>query len=349
MSSLHARRDFLKQVALGAVAIPVLSPARAEAAQAALGWDSKLMGEGKYVTVDGVRTRYFEGGQGQPLVLIHGGQWPATASADGWSPIFDHLAQRFHVYAFDKIGMGMTDNPKTDADYSMDAIIRHAAGFIQTLGLRNIVLAGHSRGALPAARIACDHPDLVTHLVIFDSNTLAPDDPNTPDRDDPPPIARAPTREEIRAGDMRNRQYFGKQMITDRYVDAQFRIAQLPKIREVDVKFRELRDRWIRENKTELENNPNLGSNMGATTWWMYKAKYATLDKIKAGGIKAPTIIIWGFNDPTAPYFLGVNLMETLSKVVPRSELHILNQAGHFVFAEHPAEVTRLITGFVTG
>jgi 2-hydroxy-6-oxonona-2,4-dienedioate hydrolase len=343
---MQARRDFLKQVAIAAAAVPILAPAPAGAAEN-LGWDSKLMGAGKFVTVDGVRTRYFEGGQGQPLVLIHGGQWPATASGDGWSPIFDHLAQSFHVYAFDKLGMGYTDNPKTDADYSMDAIIAHAAGFIRTMGLQRIVLAGHSRGALPAARIACDHPDLVSQLVIFDSNTLAPDDPNTPDRSDPPPIARPPTREEIHAADLRNPQYYGKQMITDAYVEAQYRIAQLPKIREVDRKFRELRDSWIRNNKDELEKNPELGSNMGATTWWMYKAKYSTLDRIKAGGIKAPTIVIWGFNDPTAPYFLGVNLMETLAKVVDRSELHILNHAGHFVFAEHPAEVTRLITGFV--
>jgi 2-hydroxy-6-oxonona-2,4-dienedioate hydrolase len=342
---MAGRRNFLKQIALGAAAMPVLAPAFARSAEI-FGGDSRLMGDGKFVAVNGIRTRYFEAGQGQPLVLIHGGQWPATASADGWSPIFDHLAQRFHVYAFDKLGMGYTDNPRSDADYSMDGIIAHATGFIQTLGLKRIVLAGHSRGALPAARIACDHPDLVSQLVIFDSNTLAPDDPNTPERKDPPPIARPPTREEIRAADMRNPQYYRKQMITDRYVEAQYRVAQLPKIREVDRKFRELRDRWARENKDEFENNPRLGSNMGATTWWMYKAKSSTLDLINRGALKAPTIIIWGFNDPTAPHFLGVNLMETLAKVVDRSELHILNQAGHFVFAEHPAEVTRLITGF---
>ena len=341
---MTARRDFLKALAARA-AIPLLSSTATEAAQD-FGWDSKLMGDGKFADVGGIRTRYFEAGQGQPLVLIHGGQWPATASADGWAPIFDHLAQSFHVYAFDKLGMGYTDNPASDADYSMDAIIRHAADFIRTMRLQQIVLAGHSRGALPAARIACDHPDLVSRLVIFDSNTLAPDDPNTPDRVDPPPIARAPTREEIRAANLRNPQYYGKQMLTDHYVEAQYRIAQLPKIREADRKFRELRDRWIRDNKQELENDPGLGSNMGATTWWMYKAKYSTLELIKSGGIKAPTIIIWGMNDPTAPYFLGVNLMEMLSKVVDRSELHILNHAGHFVFAEYPAEVTRLITNF---
>jgi hypothetical protein len=48
--------------------------------------DAKLMGEAKFVDVAGVRTRYFEGGQGEALVLVHGGQWPATASADGWRP-----------------------------------------------------------------------------------------------------------------------------------------------------------------------------------------------------------------------------------------------------------------------
>jgi pimeloyl-ACP methyl ester carboxylesterase len=98
-----------------------------------------------------------------------------------------------------------------------------------------------------------------------------------------------------------------------------------------------------------VKQHPGWQRNMGATTWWMYKAKYETLDMIKAGRLKAPTIVIWGFNDPTAPYFLGVNLMETVSKVVDRTELHIINQSGHFVAAEHPEEVTRLIVGFVQG
>ncbi len=106
--------------------------------------DSKLMGEAKFVDVAGVCTRYFEGGQGEALVLVHGGQWPASASADGWRPIFDHLAARFRVYSFDKLGMGLTDNPKRDADYSIDAIIQHAHGFIQAVGIRRAVLVGRT-------------------------------------------------------------------------------------------------------------------------------------------------------------------------------------------------------------
>jgi pimeloyl-ACP methyl ester carboxylesterase len=105
----------------------------------------------------------------------------------------------------------------------------------------------------------------------------------------------------------------------------------------------------VRANPELVKQHPLWTRNMGATTWWMYKAKYETIDKIKAGALKAPTIIIWGLNDPTAPFSLGVDLMQTVSKVVPQSELHIINQSGHFVYAEHPEEVTRFIVGFVKG
>jgi 2-hydroxy-6-oxo-6-(2'-carboxyphenyl)-hexa-2,4-dienoate hydrolase len=344
------RRDFLKQVAAGAASVPFLAaPVAYGAANATKSRDSKLMGAAKFVDVEGIRTRYFDGGTGEPLVLVHGGQWPSTSSADLWAPAFDHLAEHFHVYAFDKLGHGFTDNPKTDADFSMDAITRHAYGFIQAMGIRRAVLAGHSRGALPVARIAADHPELVSHLVIMDSNTLAPDDPNTPDRVDPPLDRKIPTRQEVRAAALASRQTFRKDFLTESYVEAEYRIAQLPKLQEVARRFNTARDNWVRDHPDLVKQHPLWQRNMGATTWWMYQTKYETLDRIKAGRLKAPTIIIWGFNDPTAPYFLGVNLMETLSKVVDRTELHIINQSGHLVYAEHPEEVTRLIVGFING
>jgi 2-hydroxy-6-oxonona-2,4-dienedioate hydrolase len=343
------RRVFVKQLATGLGAAFVLRGAVQAQERPRPSRDSKLMGEAKFVEVEGVWTRYFEGGHGDALVLVHGGQWPAAASADDWRPIFDHLATHFRVYAFDKLGMGFTDNPKRDTDYSMDAIIQHAYGFIQAVGIQHTVLVGHSRGALPVARIAVDHPDLVSHLVILDSNTLAPDDPNTPDRIDPSPDQKPPTRAEIRRAQMASRQSVQKDFLTDTYIEAEYRIGQLAKIHEVGRKFRELRDQWVRDNPEKMKENPKLGSNMGATTWWMVKAKNETLALIRAGRLKAPTIIIWGFDDPTAPYALGVNLMETISKVVDRAELHVINRSGHFIAAEHPEEVTRLIVGFVNG
>jgi len=305
------------------------------------------MGQAKFVDVNGIRTRYFEGGTGEPLVLVHGGQWPSTASAGGWAPIFDHLATSFHVYAFDKLGMGYTDNPKTDADFTMDAITAHTLGFIQAVGIRRGILCGHSRGALPVARIATDHPELVSHLVILDSNTLAPDDPNTPERIDPAADRKPPTREELKAASLASRQSFQKDFLTDAYVEGEYRIAQLPKLAEVARRFNAARDKWVRENPEIVKQHPLWTRNMGAVTWWTYKMKDETLNRITAGMLKVPTMIIWGYNDPTAPYTLGVDLMQTVSKVVGRTELHIINQSGHLVMAEHPETVARLITGFV--
>ena len=68
------RRDFLKQVALGAAAIPLVGSTGAKAAtDEPITGDPKLMGEAKYVDVDGIRTRYFDGGTGEAIVLVHGG------------------------------------------------------------------------------------------------------------------------------------------------------------------------------------------------------------------------------------------------------------------------------------
>jgi len=57
-------------------------------------------------------------------VLFHGGHFGSHDAADcaeDWSLNFDGLAERFHVYAVDKIGQGFTDNPQRDEDYTMAA------------------------------------------------------------------------------------------------------------------------------------------------------------------------------------------------------------------------------------
>ena len=71
----------------------------------------------KFIDVEGIRTRYFERGSGETVVLVHGGAFGSTTgacSADDWDLNFDGLAQWFRVFAIDKLGQGYTDNPRTD-------------------------------------------------------------------------------------------------------------------------------------------------------------------------------------------------------------------------------------------
>lgn len=285
------------------------------------------MTNAKFIDIDGIRTRYFEGGSGQPLVLVHGGQFGSYYNAYHWSLNFADLCSRFHVYAFDKLGQGLTDNPKSEADYTMTAVIAHAYGFLGAVGVRNAVLVGHSRGALPIARIAVDHPETVAALIVLNSNTLPPDDASTPAdfysklEENAPAV---PDREFVSREPLAN-SYSTEHMTAD-FVDEMLTIARLPKSIEANRKMaRLLNERFLPDLK---------------------KKKEETLDAIRSGALKAPTLIVWGLNDPSAPAKIGVDFFRLIGAVVPRAQLHIFNHAGHYMFREHALELNRLIANF---
>ena len=69
------------------------------------------MKDPQFVDVNGVRTRYYAAGDGEPIVLVHGGHYGQRSSAEDWELNFDRLAEEHRVIAYDKLGMGFTDNP----------------------------------------------------------------------------------------------------------------------------------------------------------------------------------------------------------------------------------------------
>ena len=131
---------------------------------------------GKFITVHGVKTHYYEKGRGPTLVLVHGGNFGSSEASGNswtWSRNFDYLAKKFHVVAVDKLGQGYTGNPKTDADYTMHSVVQHLGGFINKMGLKECHLVGHSRGGYVAARLTLEQPHLIASCTCVDSNTLA--------------------------------------------------------------------------------------------------------------------------------------------------------------------------------
>ena len=336
-----SRRSFSENSVSGISALSLLISTTSPLAAA-----SKSMGEAKFVNVDGIRTRYFEGGSGEAMVLVHGGHFGRSASAaNGWMPIFPSLAAHFHVYAVDKLGMGLTDNPGSDADYTMKATVQHIYRFMETLSVEKVHLVGHSRGALPMARIAIDHPDRVRTLILFDSNTLAPGDP-PPSAPNLTPAGPPPTKESIRQELLSSRSAFHKHFVTDEYVEAQLEVALHPKIRQAAERFETLRKRFVEQNPEKVRARPALARNSG-TGWWLYEVKDETLDMLGAGRLRTPTLIIWGFNDPSATYDMGVDLFKLISPSVDKAQLHFFNQCGHAPYREYPEEVTRLMADFI--
>ena len=61
--------------------------------------------ESKFILVEGMRTHYFEGGRGFPMVLLHSGEFGASAELS-WEFTLPALSQHFHVVAPDWLGFG---------------------------------------------------------------------------------------------------------------------------------------------------------------------------------------------------------------------------------------------------
>jgi pimeloyl-ACP methyl ester carboxylesterase len=65
------------------------------------------------------------------------------------------------------------------------------------------------------------------------------------------------------------------------------------------------------------------------------------------GKLTQPTMLIWGYNDPTAQLKRGHALFEIIADSNPKSEMHIINEAGHFCYREQPETFNQVIKAFV--
>ncbi len=117
----------------------------------------------KFVEAAGVRTHVEEWGKGDPVLLIHG----ASSDLGVWEPtIVPLLKDSFRLAAYDRPGMGFTDQRPADAD-QLDVQAKVAAGVIEQLGLKKPIVVAHSWGGAVALRLAVDRPDLVGGLVLI--------------------------------------------------------------------------------------------------------------------------------------------------------------------------------------
>ncbi len=102
--------------------------------------------ERRSIVVDGLVTGYLEAGAGDPVVLLHGGEFGAGAEI-GWERIIGTLAGRHRVLAPDMLGYG--DSAKVlDFVDGRGMRIRHVARFCEVLGIASAHFVGNSMGAI---------------------------------------------------------------------------------------------------------------------------------------------------------------------------------------------------------
>ena len=123
--------------------------------------------------VNGLNIHCRIGGEGPPLLLLHG--HPQTHVI--WHKVADQLAENFTVVAADLRGYGDSDKPpasEASASYSKRIMARDQLLLMQSFGFAQFSVLAHDRGARVAHRLALDHPDAVSRMVLLDiAPTLA--------------------------------------------------------------------------------------------------------------------------------------------------------------------------------
>ena len=122
---------------------------------------------------NGVRLHGRAGGQGAPLLLLHG----HPQSHVMWHQVAPQLAEKFTVVMMDLRGYGDSGRPQADEShlvYSKREMALDALAVMQQFGFDRFKVLAHDRGARVAHRLAADTPGAVERLMLLDiAPTLA--------------------------------------------------------------------------------------------------------------------------------------------------------------------------------
>ncbi|MEV5576459.1 alpha/beta hydrolase [Spirillospora sp. NPDC052269] len=113
-----------------------------------------------YAQVNGLNMYYEEHGQGEPLVLLHGGVLTVELS---FAAMLPELAKNFRVVAPELQGHGHTAD--IDRPIRVDAMAEDVRGLLDHLGIERAAVFGFSLGAFVGLQLAMEHPERVTALV----------------------------------------------------------------------------------------------------------------------------------------------------------------------------------------
>src|SRR5499427_9090844 len=117
----------------------------------------------RYVDIGEVRLHAVTGGEGPPLLLVHG--WPQTWYA--WRMLMPALARDFSVVAVDQRGIGLSDTPQDG--YDTATLANDLVALMEALGHQRFALYGTDVGMPIAYALAADHRDRVDCLAVSEA------------------------------------------------------------------------------------------------------------------------------------------------------------------------------------
>ena len=252
-------------------------------------------------------------GYGFPVLFLHG----IPGSAYTWEPVALRLRDQFRVIVPDLRGFG---DSAPSPDYYMEGQARAVKRLLDALDIKDCALVAHDFGGpvgLTFMRLFSE--SVVCRLVLSNTN-----------------------------------------LFTDTYIPAPLRLAKIPLLSTIFfyliagnrlglwLMYRSAVQQKQTATWTKFQRHLTpMGMRMTRRIFQRsladLEANYHDLEQMLSG-LNVPTLILWGENDP----FFSVDVGERTQSAFPDAELVVLDQTGHFVPEERPAEVTSALVSFLS-
>jgi pimeloyl-ACP methyl ester carboxylesterase len=276
--------------------------------------------EDKFVTVAGLKTRYFEAGDGPPVILLHGAS--LGSSADVWRRNLKPLALHgLRVIAYDQPGFGLSDDPP---EWGLGFRTSFVLKFMDALGLAKASLIGHSQAGAMAVDLALSHPDRVSRVIVLGTGSLLPPLGDQPSKKSPAEGEEGsdsePTLAEVRAG-LENTLY-NQRLATDAEVVLRYRMSTGKNHRA-----------FLARNRTSAAKNKTSKDPAKKPLWQ------------RLTEVRQPLLLIYGRQDRGQ----AAKRAELEKQHFPSLDLHIVPNCRHLVQWDAADEFHRLAGLFLRG
>lgn len=272
----------------------------------------------RYVTIKGIRLRYWQAGEsGPPVVLLHG----LNGCVENWRLTVPALAAEHRVFALDGPGHGLSqpDERAFDLKFMLALIV----AFMQSQGLARTSVLALSGGGLVALSLALNLPEKLDKLVLCDAaglgrgisprmrlfSMLPPPPPGLINR----PMRREDLRRWIRRAFFANPDALNEPMLDDFHVNF---------------------------------SRPHTAHTSSRLMRWgvnVFGQKNVFTGRLRH--IQAPVLVVWGRQDRLLPVRHG----ERAARLIPNAQLKVFDPCGHLPMLERPDEFNRLVLQFLKG
>ena len=273
----------------------------------------------RFIDAGAVRLHAVIGGEGPPLLLVHG--WPETWYA--WRLLMPTLAQDYEVIAVDQRGIGLSDKPAEG--YDTATLAGDLVALMDALGHQRFAVVGHDTGFAISYALAADHPDRVDRVALAE----IPGPPLT--AASPPVFVPGPVNDRLWHIPFNRVESVPEQLIAGRE-DVFFGY-------EFAIQGGKLSDDIIRYYVTMLSDPDALRGSLG-----FYRALDATLeqnDKRATTPLTMPVLAIGG----EASY--GPVVADAMKPLANEVHSAVMSGTGHWVAEDAPEEMLVALTSFL--